>query len=62
MNTSESENDMTEITYAHLNCFYCESLSGEAEDEAVRTPAARAAQVGFDDHWARYEKTTKEKS
>ena len=43
MITHESENEMTEITYAHLNCFYCESLSGEAEDEAVRTPAARAA-------------------
>ena len=62
MTTNESENNMSEITYAHLNCFYCESLSDEAEDEAIHTPDACAAQVGFDDHWARYEKTTKEKA
>ena len=60
MTTHESENNMSKITYAHLNCFYCESLSDEAEDEAVRTPDACAAQVEFDDHWARYEKTTQE--
>ena len=60
MTTHESENDMIEI--AHLGCSYCEELADELEEEATCGPGARAALVGFDDHWARYEKTTKEKA
>lgn len=46
---------MTRIIYAHLGCPYCESLLEELEERAARDPDASKVQMGFDDHWARYE-------
>lgn len=47
---------MSNITYAHPSCFYCQGWASEAETEANRRPDAEAAQVGDDHHWARYYK------
>lgn len=47
---------MSNITYAHPRCFYCQGWTREAETEANRHPDAEAAQVGDDHHWARYYK------
>ena len=46
---------MGEITFAHTNCFYCNSWSDEAENEVIRIPGARVGQVGDGYHWARYD-------
>lgn len=46
---------MNRIIYAHLGCPYCEYLSNELKKETTRNSDASGGQLGFDDHWARYE-------
>lgn len=60
MSTNESENNMSKITYAHLNCYFCRGYALEAAHDATINSQVAGAQVGDNLHWARYEKGTKE--